>query len=223
MLKWGIVCKIYKLILKCEYFGTEYDPHHIKLHFRTTVDILNTMMFLVVSIKQKERKILRCDAANDLLLTNRLLLLTQYNNRHHMQERPLELEPPLTSLTQHRHKWGEFTHNKSWRRQYHAAASDERRLHMHKPVCERRAGDTDDWRMERGEALHIPHVIAHTDEELTAGCRCGRRRVSYGSRLWLRKWTDHLHAQGSLTLPSPAALKHTGMARRRAATLFGFD
>lgn len=109
----------------------------------------------------------------------------------------LILDPSLASLTQHRHKWGEFTHNESWRRRYHAVALDERRLHMHKPVCERRAGDTDDWRMERGDTLTIPHVITHTDEELSAGSRCRRHRVSYGSHLWLTKWMDHLHAYGS--------------------------
>lgn len=167
----------------------------------------------------KERK---KESANDLLFTNRLLLLT-YNNCHHMQERPLLLAPPLTSLTQHSHKWGEFTHNKSWRRRRHAVASDERRLLMHERVRERRAGGTDDWQIERGETVAVPHVITHTDEGLTAGCRCSRHRVSYGSHLWLRQWMDHLHAQGSFTLPWPAALRHTGMPRRRAAMLFGFD
>lgn len=118
-----------------------------------------------------------------------VLLLLTYNNHRRMQERPAVLNPPLSSLTQYRHKWGEFTHNKSWRRQAHAVASDEQRLHMHKPVCEWRVTDREGW-----NSRHTDDVIMHTDEQLTVVCRCRQHQVSYGSRLWLRKWMDHLHA-----------------------------
>lgn len=60
---------------------------------------------------------------------------------------------------------------------------DERRLRMHELGWQ--ASDSGGRQTRRGDTLSTAHVIVHTDEGLTAGCRCGRLRLSYGPHLWL--------------------------------------
>ncbi len=68
---------------------------------------------------------------------------------------------------------------------------------------------TDGWRGVKLSPYHMWSRIQTRSSLRAVGA--AKDRVSYGSHLWLRKWMHHLHAQGSVTLPLPAAFRHTGV------------